>query len=213
MNAPHDSFIRAALRPSEALLPRFAALAMQVREWAGGSIAPVSLGVVGVKRGVGASTVAYNLAHALAAGLEPEKVALVDACFEAPFVFKQPVAGLAEVLQEQAELAECLVRTRSQQPCLLAAGKPMADAALRLPWNRLGVLLQEGMAQFEFLIFDLSPLDQGGLCQLVSSQLTGVLVVSEPDDPGGLQLEQFRRQLWNFPVAFLGRVINKSRGT
>lgn len=211
MNAPQVSFLRAALHPSEALKPRFTALAMLVREWAGGSSAPVSLGVVGVKRGVGASTVAYNLAHALASGLEPEKVALVDVRFESPFVFKQAAVGLAEVLLEQVELADCLVRTRSTQPCLLAAGKHTPEEALHLPWERLSTKFQVDSTPFEFIVFDLPPLDCGRLSQLISSQLAGLLVVSEPDTAGEGQLALFRHQLQNFPVEILGRVVNKSR--
>ena len=212
MNATRETRIRAALRPSEALQARFGALAMQVREWAAAFSAPVSIGITGVKSGVGTSTVAYNLAHALSSGLAPEKVLLIEGSFGTPFVFKELTTGLAEVLQGQADFDDCVLRTLPEQPCLLACGKTTLRGASELPWGRLDTVLQVQASRFEFVIFDLPPIAPDGLCQEISSQLTGLLVVNEPNDLGNEQLERMRRQLQKTPVEFLGRVVNKSLG-
>ena len=84
-----------------------------------------TLGVIGSERGVGASTVAVNVAIA-AASTTSQTVLLVDADGHVPSVGTmlagKPAPGLAEVLTGLADPEDCVQSTQVEDLWLLAAG-------------------------------------------------------------------------------------------
>jgi Mrp family chromosome partitioning ATPase len=205
-----DPRIRLALQPSEALATHFSSLAMQVREWTADQVGLIAIGVFGVSRGVGASTVAYNLAASLAQGLHEARVVLAEADWSSSFVLKSRALGLSEGILDRANLNECLLEMGLDGLKLLPRGSVTASEANQLPWSRLKECLKRDLSAFDLVVFDLPSLESMQLCQLVSSQLTGLIAVSAPEDPRNRQLSALRQKLQTSPVQFLGRIINKS---
>lgn len=154
---------------------------VQCREDSRGN-APHSVGVIGFQRGVGASTVAANLAIT-AAKHTGCTVLLVDTDVENPTVAARlggiPSPGLTDVLSGFTDLGDSLQSTRVENLWLMAAG----DGERSLTCNRevtSGVLekLKHG---FDFVVFDLAPVTELGTGLLLPGLMDGVLLVVEPE--------------------------------
>jgi Mrp family chromosome partitioning ATPase len=151
--------LRRSIRPSERLLGHFASLAAQVDDWAATAGRPPALGVAGLHRGAGASTVAFNLAAALARR-SSAPVALVEADFGFP-VLTMPgrrFAGLSEILSGACRIEQCLQPANVANLEVLAPGGIAPDRAYDLDFELLRPLIAEGFSRHALVIFDLPPL-------------------------------------------------------
>lgn len=198
-----------SMRQIAALQPYFDALALQVRTWAGKRDRVVALGVMGTVPGVGASTVAFHLACALAESSFSGEVLLVGAEDESSGQRgKQP--GLVEVLSCDKKLNDCLIRGTHENLQLLPMGSLERGKEREKPWTKVSDLLQHEFTQFDFVVFDLLPFSQSKVSGPIGSQLNGMLLVCGPEAGQGKEISEVRRFLRDFPVEVLGKVINRT---
>lgn len=198
------------LKPSVALKEHFSALALQVREWAAERDGLIAVGVVGHSRGVGTSTVAFNLAHALADHAIEAPIVLVEANFGSSNYLSSAASGLCEIVSQQATLEDCLINDEKANLKFLPFGKFSLEAAIGLPWSRLVETFENGLSQFDFAIFDLASLDNPEQCVALASNLDGLILVNEPGQQRDSRFSLFQDRLSGCAVEFLGRVVNKS---
>lgn len=203
--------VRSELRPSQALRQHFLGLSRRVCEWAQNRPRPVCLGILGQRRRIGTSTVAFNLADALAAGTAAD-VLLVEAHFGFPYATgRQAALGFSELLTAERELDSCRLETSRSNLWILPAGLVPAHRALELPLESLNALRNEPLSPFEFVVFDLPPIGRLNASRPLASQMDGLIVVSDSRGPNHQDLGWFRRDLAGTAVEFLGAVKNRPR--
>jgi len=192
-----------------ALQSHFDALALQVRAWAGKRDKVLTLGVMGVAAGVGTSTVACNLAKALAESSFSGQVLSVEAEVTSRSErVKQP--GLVEILSLEKKLNDCLTGDCRDSLNRLPFGSLVRGKERETHWAKLSDLVQRELAEFDFVVFDLRPFSQSKVSGRIASQLDGMLLVCKPEGGHDAEINQLRKYLRDFPVEILGKVINRS---
>jgi capsular exopolysaccharide synthesis family protein len=146
-------------------------------------------------RGEGRTTIAANLA--LTASREGRDVALVECDVRRPSLAAvlelAPRAGLAEVVQGQAELSQAL--TRSSSLAILAAGDARDPGAI-LRSARLGATIDALRSQFSLVILDVPPALAFADAGRLATAADGVLLV--------VRAGQTPRQVVRMAVEYVG---------
>lgn len=109
----------------------------------------------------GKSTVSVNLALSMAK--KGKKVLLVDCDLRKPSCslilgFKEPMAGITEVLQGKAALADCIVRLEDSGLDLLAARKSFKTAANLVSTSVMEAMLKDAARHYDLVIVDTPPM-------------------------------------------------------
>jgi capsular exopolysaccharide synthesis family protein len=179
LEAPHQVEVknRAALAaPDSAAAEHFRQLLQRID--AAGAIRPVRVvAVTSSARGEGRTTIAANLA--LTAARDGREVALVECDVRRPSLAQllelAPRAGLAEVVQGQAELGQALCRSGTLS--VLAAGDARdPGAVLRSP--RLATTIEALRASFSLVILDAPPALAFADAGRLAAAADGVLLVA-----------------------------------
>lgn len=125
-----------------------------------GSKPPRTIAVLSPSQGDGRSTMATNLALALAE--RDGSVLLVDADLRCPTIHKllevAETPGLSNVLEGGWSLGETVVQTTHPKIHVLAAGSRVRDPVAALEAGRLRRLLAEAAGQYDSIIIDTSAL-------------------------------------------------------
>lgn len=202
--------LRRAIRPSQRLLGHFASLAAQVDDWVATAGRPAALGVAGLHRGAGASTVAFNLAAALARR-SAAPVALVEADFGRPLLTMpgRRYAGLSDVLKGACRVDQCLQPSNIANLELLSPGGIAPDRAFDLDFELLRPLIAEGFPRHASVIFDLPPLATPSPSWAMLRALGGVLLVLDEAGLETVDCGALRRELDRTGSGLVGLVMNK----
>ena len=197
------------VRSSKPLLPQFSSLARQVADWKGEATERRTLGVLGAAHGVGASTVAINLACTLAAG--QGRVLLIEADFGAnslAIAGRRKLAGLGEVLLGEVDPDSATQATNIENLALMGSGCITTEESLLLPLRDLEPLLEDLSSSYSYIIVDLPAAILGGNCFSLANQLDAVVIVCDNQhvDPDAIQ--RIAKRLSS--TQLLGIVLNKS---
>lgn len=167
--------------------------------------------VVGARPGDGATTVASNLAIALAQ--TGRRVVLVDADLRRPMLHMlfgaNPAAGVSSVLNGTFGLDAAVQPTEQDGLFLLPAGPAVKLASEVLSGPAMGRLLVELKSRFDTVIVDApSPIIFADALVLGSQLDVALIVAKAGHTPRGVE-QQARRQLERSKVELLGVVINQ----
>ena len=167
--------------------------------------------VVGARPGDGASTVASNLAIALAQ--TGRKVVLVDADLRRPMLHMlfgaNPAAGVSSVLNGNFGLDAAVQPTEQDGLFVLPAGPAVKLASEMLSSAAMGRLVVELKSRFDMVIVDApSPIIFADALVLGSQLDVAVIVAKAGHTPRGVE-QQARRQLERTKIELLGVVINQ----
>jgi len=203
-------------KAEQTLRNHFFGLAQQVGQWCdNNSLGRCAIGVTSGKSNVGVSTIALNLAIATA-GKRDENVLLLQADIGNPFMANMLKTagkpGFAELLQEQAELADCVHETHYQRLAVMGSGKAVKGDQLALPLERATEILDRLRETYSTVIVDLPRATPLTPCFSIARHLDGVVLVVEQDgvEPG--ELERTRDLLLEAKAKIVGVVINKRYG-
>jgi len=162
----------------------------------------------------GKSTVAANLALAMADAAEP--IALIDAAFRNPVLHRifgvDNRTGLTEVVTGTAKISDVESLMIRVAPCLhlLCSGSlPLADAASGFRPSAFGALLEEISKRYSTLIFDCGAVLGAAEVSLMAGRVDGVILVL---GAGSTCREEARRAIARLEHAgstVLGTVLNR----
>ena len=204
--------------PSNSLRGHFVALARQVRRWAEASSelsvsGSTAIGVTSLERGVGSSTVSFNLACSLASLCRTQAL-LVEADFGHSFVAKRlghgKAFGLSELLAGEATEHETIFATPISDVSVIGCGKKIEHEALELPFDGLGPMLKETFAEYSYSVFDLPLASDLTACHSIIPHLDGVILTVDSNYIDQRRVARFKRQVEGYGVPVLGVVLNKS---
>lgn len=209
---------RNAISPSNSLRGHFFALARQVRQWADSSDftaadGTVSVGVTSLERGVGSSTVSFNLSCALAS-LCRAKTLLVESNFGHPYISRRlgqaKGPGLSELLVGSSSDADVVFGTPIADVAVMGCGQKTENESLALPFDGLGPLLKETLSDYAFTVFDLPMASDLTACHSVAPFMDGIILTVDSNFIDQRRVERFKKQVESYGVSVLGIVLNKS---
>jgi protein-tyrosine kinase len=173
-----------------------------------------TIGVTSSARGAGVSTVAFNIAVAVArAELGP--VLYVDADItklaNPQLIEETPIYGLADALADTVDPMECISRTPIGNLSIIPGrGKAKHDELILDPFKTADVL-NEFKCHFRMVIVDIpAPTELNGSIYL-AGKLDGVVLVIESESSDGRVALRTKQQLVDANANLLGVVLNKRR--
>lgn len=172
--------------------------------------APKVLTVTSGIAGAGKSTLAVNLARALAD--DGESVCLVDADLRSPSVAPylggslQPAVGLSTVLSNAAELADVIQPSSSDNLSVITAGAIPPNPAELLGSRRFTTVLSELAQRFDHVIVDASPVLPVTDGALVAASADGVLLAVRYGETTTDELTDAEQTLAHVNARILGTV-------
>lgn len=170
--------------------------------------------VTGSNSGAGVSTVAANLATALAR-LDDGQVLLVDTDLGHPSVhriFKRKLApGLADVLKDVQVMEDAILPSPVQNLNVLSAGPTNGDPAEILDARKFSALLEAAKANHRFVVVDLPAVNKAGWAVRLANLFDGVTLVVEAERSRREVAQRTKEQLLDSKANILGVVINKRR--
>lgn len=178
------------------------------------SDAPRGVGVMGLERGDGATSIAANLAI-VAAEAGTGSVLLIDANPLHPSLHKifgvTAEPGFQDVVAGKADPIECVHATRFEGLSIMPYGvtrkappATLAPATGKFPFADL-------FRKFDIVLVDLPAAGESGLGLALTKSLGGVLLVLEAERSRRSAALRLKRQLEHFGANILGVVLNKRR--
>lgn len=179
-----------------------------------GAAAPKLLGVTASRHGEGTSTTAAVFASILVRR-RGGRVAVVEANFRSPSfdtVFGiQRNGGFAELIQGQKALSEVAQATEIPNLFAIGCGHTTLGPSALLDAPGVGATLEQLRNSFEFVIFDLPPVNVYADASILGPRLDAALVVIEADRTRIPEAERTRRTLDRVNVRLAGFVLNRRR--
>ncbi len=172
------------------------------------------IGVTSAMRGEGKSTTAVNLSYVLAES--GKRVLLIDGDLRLPSVAKkmkiQNTQGLTDLLRgdDTVQMAN-FKSTLFANWYIIPSGDLPPNPSELLGSKRMENLLNIFSKNFDYIIFDLPPVNIVSDALAVSKYISGMVVVIREDYTEKKELETCFRQLKLSDVKVLGCVINESK--
>jgi capsular exopolysaccharide synthesis family protein len=175
---------------------------------------PRLLGVTASRHGEGTTTTAAVFASILVRR-RGGRVAVVEANFRSPsfetaFNIRR-AGGFADLILGQKPLVE--VAQPTEIPNLFAVGCGQATQGPSTLFDSPGLAgaLEQLRTQFDFVIFDLPPVNVYSDASILSPRLDAALIVIEADATRLSEVERTRRSLERVGVRLVGSVLNRRR--
>lgn len=206
---------RIKVKPHVRLQPYFVALARKLVAWRNdqGRMGDegVAVGVTSSHHKSGCSTVALNLANALA-DLTGQPVLFVETEHRPNGLsrrLKRSDCGLEELLQGRESTSKCIYETNHENLFLLPPGKASGKAMSALPVEALDSLVPEILCNFSYLIADLPVATPESVTFPVLERMDGAVLVKSGQSMD-LPLNRVVKSLKQSGTPIIGLVLNKT---
>jgi len=176
--------------------------------------APKLLGVAASRHGEGATTTAAVFASILTRR-RGGRVCVVEANLRSPSFERvfgaHPEGGFAELIRGERALAEVTQSTQVPNMFAIPCGQAPLGASALYDSAGLGAALEQLRGAFDFVIFDLPPVNLYGDASIIGPRLDAALIVIEADRTRIPEVERSRRALERVGVKLVGSVLNRRR--
>jgi capsular exopolysaccharide synthesis family protein len=172
-----------------------------------------SVVVTGPRPGDGKTTVACNLAMAVAQG--GRRVLLVDANFRRPSIHRVfeniPARGLSNLLIGEGSLPDYVVRTNVPMLDVLGSGPTPPNPAELLGGEPCRALLREAAAKYDQVIIDTAPVLLASDALVLSTAVDGVILVVRANENTRGVVRRACGLLGDVGAHLFGAVLNAAR--
>jgi capsular exopolysaccharide synthesis family protein len=205
---------RSGARRAHELTACYTTLASRLMARRNGSpVAGQAIGVTSCLRSEGVTTVAANLAVALAS-VGAQQTLVLDGNMDDPAVATvfqvSGSPGLAELLRGVDDADRCIQPSSIGRLSVLAAGAADDEAAVFNP-QAAKELLCRLRRQFDFIVADLPPVNEPSTCLALAGMFDGVLLVVEAERVGCEAALRAKQQLALAKAPLWGAVFNKRK--
>ena len=173
--------------------------------------------VAATDHGEGATTTAAILASTLARSAN-SKILLIDANLRTPAldqVFDHSdsyqLFGLSDRVLTEAPLDQTVYQTDIPNLFFMPCGKAVTSPSYVFNNEPITAMLSEVREQFDFVIFDGSPLRDYSESSFLAQKVDGVILVVEAERTKGQVVRKIRKDLESTGVNILGVVLNKKK--
>jgi capsular exopolysaccharide synthesis family protein len=173
--------------------------------------------VAATDHGEGGTTTAAILASTLARSVN-SKILLVDANLRTPAldeVFDQghgyKLLGLSDRILSEAPLDQTIYQTDIPNLFFMPCGKAVTSPSYVFDNEPIGAMLSALREQFDFVIFDGSPLRDYSESCFLAEKMDGVILVVEAERTKTEVVQKIRKDLESTGVNILGVVLNKKK--
>jgi capsular exopolysaccharide synthesis family protein len=175
---------------------------------------PKLLGVTASRHGEGTTTTAAVFASILVRR-RGGRVAVVEANFRTPscdVVFGvEHNGGFAEFIEGRAPLSAVVHQSQQGNLFVITCGHSESAPSALFDSPGLPAALQQLREQFDFVIFDLPPVNVYSDASILGPRLDAALIVIEADRTRIPEVERTRRSLERVGVNLVGSVLNRRR--
>ena len=172
---------------------------------------PEIIGVTSTGRGEGKSTVAVNLALALAH--QGTKALLLDSDLRRPVMHRvlelERVPGLSDVLAGKTEVTDAIRSMGNPGLSVLSSGTSVPNPSEVLGSEAFRTLIEYAREHFDIVIADLPPILAAADCAVVGTSVDGVLVVVQANRTNRFALVRAVDQLRQVEAPLVGVVLNR----
>ncbi|HFU3803952.1 TPA: CpsD/CapB family tyrosine-protein kinase [Streptococcus suis] len=170
-----------------------------------------SIGITSSIPGEGKSTVSANLAYSLAAA--GKRVLIVDADLRKPTVHRtfklSNIRGLTDlVIHKEEHFTSFLQYVEDLNLYVLTSGPIPPNPSELLQSERMSDLMEELANAFDFIIYDLPPVNSVTDAQIVARKVDGMILVVRQGYVLKIELEKSLRSLNNVETNLIGYVMN-----
>jgi Mrp family chromosome partitioning ATPase len=173
-----------------------------------------TVGVTSSHRREGVSTIAVQLAVS-AASIASHPVLLVDTNLANPAIADMlgvgKGSGTSELLLEDEPSVSSIRPTSIGNLSVLAAGNQLTPVRDNFPVEAFARLVEWLRFDFRLIVFDLPPVDGGGMAVQLARFLDGILLVIEAERVQQDVARQVAEQLGRAEGNLLGAILNKRR--
>ena len=166
-----------------------------------------------LERGVGSSTVSFNLTCALAS-LCRARTLLIESDFGHPFIAARlghsKAPGLSELLAGETTEHESVFATPIADVSVVGCGQKTDAEALELPFDGLEPMLKETFAEYTYSVFDLPLASDLTACHSIAPYMDGVILTVDSNYIDQRRVTRFKKKIEAYGVPVLGVVLNKS---
>jgi protein-tyrosine kinase len=173
--------------------------------------------VAATDHGEGGTTTAAILASTLARSGN-SKILLVDANLRTPAledIFDQgqgyKLVGLSDKILSETPLEQTIYETDIPNLFFMPCGRAVTSPSYVFDSEPLGQMLSALREQFDFVIFDGSPLRDYSESSFLAEKMDGVILVVEAERTKTEVVQKIRKELESAGVSILGVVLNKKR--
>ena len=171
--------------------------------------------VAGAMPGSGATSVATNIAQAcMAAG---KNTLIIDTNFRRARIhtafglLESP--GLGEALAGDQPITDCIQKTTTKGPDVMAAGARNLRVVERLGTQAMGQVLAEVSTMYDVVILDVAPAIVAGDAITLSSQVDATMLVVRAMSEKRGQVARLKNELSDNRAEFLGVLVNGVRSS
>ncbi|MBF0505102.1 MAG: polysaccharide biosynthesis tyrosine autokinase [Candidatus Omnitrophica bacterium] len=165
------------------------------------------------RKGEGASTVSRNVAKYIALVMG-HRVLIIDANPRhkqlKPKKGTPAVLGLFEILEEKAELAQCIQKTEDKLDCLWA-GKATFNPGILLSSHKMTEVLKQVREKYDIVIVDTDSLNVSKDALEISNNVDSVVLVIAEGQPRRHAVKFALEKFKNRKAQVLGAILNKRK--
>lgn len=169
--------------------------------------------MTGVTRGVGASTISFNLGLLLARDFLDQRILLIDANLSNPCLHKAfcvPLeGGLMDFLLSCSEGDHIVKASNLPNLDLVTLGTFCKQVTSPFDLARFNRFLGDMRGAYDFVILDSAPVLQSSHCRILSSKVDGVILVVEANASRWEVINEAKKQLENDGANLVGGILNK----
>ena len=165
-------------------------------------------------RGEGTSTVAVNFAESLAQDRN-SKIVLVDGNTRNPCLHRffdlDNTVGFSDLLIKKLEISEIVRISTTPNLFLIPSGKITYHLSQVLDNSQFKNFLDKVKEQYDFIIFDASPIGKYYDSIVLASQIDGVILVVQAEKTHWYNIKRAKQMLEDKRIPILGVVLNRRK--
>ena len=161
----------------------------------------------GLNSGVGATTIAVNLAETIASS--GRTVILADANFDNPCVKSGVKSGLSNFMHGNASISDIILETNLKNLGFIAAGSAAGDCTQLLSSDHFKKGIEELKNLADFVLFDSPPIDRAAAAELLSLRTDGTVLVAGYKITTAQQVKTTTAQFEASGANVLGVILNR----